>query len=144
MLFRSLLLAGEITIAEGGIWDTPNGDGYFSPKLDTLSPYYIFGEGDTARGNVKLVLTSTGNGGCVARHDTLDVSIQPLITVKASSDDSVCAYRFGFPISVDVSTDSIRWKSLGDGSFYPELDSLNVSYLPGDNDILNEIGRAHV
>jgi gliding motility-associated-like protein len=68
-------LSGTVGIATGGIWTT-SGNGSFSPNDSALSTTYIPGSADTASGTAVLVLTTTGNGNCIAVKDSIVVTIQ--------------------------------------------------------------------
>src|SRR6185436_16079348 len=70
----NVTLSGAVTIASGGQWTT-SGTGTFSPNATTLNATYIPGAADISSGAVNLILTTTGNGGCVAVTDTMHVTI---------------------------------------------------------------------
>jgi gliding motility-associated-like protein len=71
----SVNLNGSVTIATGGQWST-SGDGTFVPNNTTLNATYVPGPADTTGGTVTLVLTSTGNGTCLAVPDSMVITIQ--------------------------------------------------------------------
>ncbi len=130
----SVLLNGAVSIATGGIWST-NGTGLFNPSDSLLTPSYYFSDLDTAVGSVKLFLTSTGNGGCPPKVDSVTYTIQDPLLIESSVLDTLCAYSDLIPISVSVSTGSVLWSSLGDGTFDPSTNGLVTGYLPGSNDL---------
>ncbi|MBI4929429.1 MAG: PKD domain-containing protein, partial [Bacteroidetes bacterium] len=82
----SITLNGTVLNSTGGQWTT-SGNGTFSPNDSTLNGNYIFGSNDTS--TVTLVLTSTGNGQCVAVTDTM-ILIIGRTPVAAFSGSSAC------------------------------------------------------
>ena len=126
-------LNGTISIASGGIWSAL-GSGTFSPSNILLSTDYIFSNADTAAGSVMLILTTTGNGGCAAKSDTIVVSIQGALSINISAPSSACAGAGAVPVSATVSTGQGTWSTLGDGTFTPNNTSLNPLYIPGSGD----------
>ena len=130
----SVQLNGIVTIAIGGIWTTA-GSGTFSPNDSLLTANYLFSLVDTATGSVMLYLTTTGNGGCAAKTDSVVYSIQDPLLISASVVDTVCAYPTLVPISVSVTTDTVIWSTLGDGSFSPSANDTSTNYMPGTVDL---------
>lgn len=126
-------LSGIVLNATGGNWSTA-GDGFFSPSPSVLSPVYNFAGNDTAGGTVALVLTTTGNGSCLPKTDTILVGIIGEVAVNVSAVDTFCANGGAIPVNGNASTGSGTWISLGDGSFFPDSNSLNPDYLPGTGD----------
>ena len=69
----SVALNGSVSgAASGGQWSTL-GNGTFVPDNVTLNASYVFGTNDTS--TVTIVLTSTGNGQCLAVTDTMKISL---------------------------------------------------------------------
>jgi gliding motility-associated-like protein len=69
----SVSLNGTVSgAATGGQWSS-SGNGSFLPDNITLNPTYLIGTNDT--GIVTIVLTSTGNGQCLAVTDTMKILI---------------------------------------------------------------------
>ncbi|MBL4652670.1 MAG: PKD domain-containing protein, partial [Flavobacteriales bacterium] len=130
----SVQLNGIVTIALGGIWTTTGG-GTFSPNDSLLTANYLFSIADTTSGSVILYLTTTGNGGCAAKMDSVTYSIQDPLLISASVVDTVCAYPTLVPVAVSVTTDSVIWSTLGDGNFMPSASDTSTNYLPGTNDL---------
>ncbi len=131
-------LQGFVLNAGGGEWTILTGNGSFSDK-GILAPIYHFGIGDTSATSVKLLLTSTDNGLCVAVTDTMEVKFTPIPKVSAGLDQTVCedtAY-VNIATSYTVATDHL-WTTTGDGFFTPNPQSLNAEYVPGSVDIANK------
>ena len=129
-------LNGVVNIATGGVWTT-SGTGTFLPADSLLNASYQFSTADTSAGTVNLYLTSTGNGGCLGSSDTVTYSFADLITLNASVFDTTCAIPFPIPINVSVSTGSIIWSTLGDGTFDPSATAASSNYIPGATDLIN-------
>jgi gliding motility-associated-like protein len=121
-----------------GIWSTPNGTGLFNPSTTNLNASYTPSNADTLVGTIILVLTSTGNGGCIAASDTVLVNVIPGPIVSAGSDQTVCANNANVNLtgSVSVATGGI-WTSTGTGVFSPADTVLNAVYIPDTTDINN-------
>lgn len=120
-------LMGMVSVAKGGQWSTL-GTGSFSPGDSLLNAIYNFSKEDTTTGQVKLVLTTTGNGGCAVKRDTVLISILDQIIVNASAEDTVCANAGPVAVSVNVSTAQGKWSTAGSGTFTPNATSLNAFY----------------
>lgn len=83
-------LNGTVTNATGGIWTT-TGTGTFTPNTTTLNATYKASVADTLAGNIKLILTTTGNATCNAVSDTMIVSISHTSTkANAGPDKTIC------------------------------------------------------
>ncbi|MGE5521410.1 MAG: PKD-like domain-containing protein, partial [Candidatus Dadabacteria bacterium] len=85
---NSVVLSGTVSTATGGKWTT-SGTGSFSPSSSSLYPKYIPSTEDKNLGRVSLVLTTTGNGNCLAVMDTMNIRIVPLPVVKAGAERDV-------------------------------------------------------
>ncbi|MFT5599981.1 MAG: gliding motility-associated-like protein [Flavobacteriales bacterium] len=110
-------LSGSVTGASStGEW-TSSGLGGFSPSNLTFATNYLVTPADTVAGTVRLILTSTNNGGCLAVSDSLEVTIleKPIITLMV--DDSVCSNLPNFVLSGMVSPGfGSIWTSNGFGN----------------------------
>jgi gliding motility-associated-like protein len=84
----SATLNPSVTIATGGIWST-SGTGNFSPSNTTLNARYNPSSEDIKKGNVRLILKSTGNGGCKEVSDTLLIRIIALPVLKVNLEVEV-------------------------------------------------------
>ncbi len=119
--------------ATAGTWTTL-GSGTFTPNNTTLNATYNLSSADTAAKTVKLVLTSTNNGGCLSVSDTVLIKITPIPTVTIGADTTVCANNNNIPIHATVSSGSGIWKTLGTGTFMPNDSTQNAHYVPGTAD----------
>ena len=128
----SLILNAAIQTATGGIWTTL-GDGTFSDSSDLNASYY-FGANDTIANTVELYFTTTGNGGCLAQVDSLQVDIQNPLELSVMSNDTACRNGGAFNIFSTTNTGQGYWITNGDGSFLPDSNSLNPQYLMGNTD----------
>ncbi|MBK8924324.1 MAG: gliding motility-associated C-terminal domain-containing protein [Crocinitomicaceae bacterium] len=127
-------VAGSVTGASStGIWTT-SGSGSFSPSETDLSSTYTMSSSDTTLSSLTLVLTSTGNGGCLAVADSLMVTIldQPIINII--SDDSICANLPVLSLDGTVTTGySVLWTVDGFGSVSsPTSQSTTYNVNPAD------------
>ena len=130
-------LGGAITIATGGTWAT-SGTGTFTPGNTSLGGAYIPSNSDTTAGTVTLTLTTAGNGFCNAYNDQMIITISPSPIVSAGTDQTLCS---------DVGTVGLNgtvinaaggsWTTSGNGTFSPNNNTLNASYLPTSSDTLN-------
>ena len=128
----SLILNATIQTATGGIWTTL-GDGIFSDSSDLNASYY-FGANDTIANTVELYFTTTGNGGCLAQVDSLQVDIQNPLELSVMSNDTACRNGGAFNIFSTTNTGQGYWITNGDGSFLPDSNSLNPQYVLGNTD----------
>jgi hypothetical protein len=81
-------LGGSFTVATGGIWS--GGNGSFSPSTTNVNATYTPTAAEIANGNVTLILTTTGNGTCVAVTDQVQINYTPSPTANAGPDLSLC------------------------------------------------------
>ncbi|MGZ4084677.1 MAG: PKD domain-containing protein [Bacteroidia bacterium] len=71
----TVILNGAISgITSTGMWSTL-GSGTFVPTSLSLNASYMLSASDSAAGSIKLILTSTGNGNCLAVTDTMNIII---------------------------------------------------------------------
>ncbi len=126
-------LNGNVVHATGGAWS--GGLGSFTPATTSLNAVYVPTAGELAAGHVKLVLTSTGNGGCVATTDTMQVSFTPAPTANAGSDVAVCANAAAVQLNGAVTVATGGLWSGGQGTFSPGANVLNASYTPSATEI---------
>lgn len=78
-------LQGSIDRAGGGIW-TSLGSGNFISQDPSLKAVYLPSVADIKKGSVSLYLTSTGNGNCLAKKDTLQALIKPAPLLDLGKD----------------------------------------------------------
>lgn len=127
-------ICGSVTVASGGTWST-SGSGTFA-NPNNLCTNYFPSAADAASGQVYLVLTTTGNGSCVAEKDTLILYLTPPPNVSTTSIDTACS-NLPFLVIANTATGQGYWTTLGDGTF-PQGDTLlTTNYMPGPNDVAN-------
>lgn len=135
---QTIELDGVITGATtSGTWTT-NGTGMFSPSSASLEANYTPSSADVNTQNLIFILTSTNNGICVAVSDTINVNIYPNGTVNAGADQILCANNPNAVIQGILGGGATQgvWSTSGSGSFIPNTQSLDATYIPSDNDIL--------
>ncbi|MFN5005279.1 MAG: autotransporter-associated beta strand repeat-containing protein [Bacteroidota bacterium] len=100
---------------------------------NTLTPTYIPGVGET--GTITFTLTANSLGSCAAAVDNMVLTITTPPTVNAGSNAEVCqGPNFNFGTRGTTATASgfntITWSG-GTGSFLPNANTLNPTYVPG-------------
>lgn len=114
-----------------GQWFT-SGFGSFTSGTVALTNTYVPSPLDTAANltPIKIVLQSTGP--CPSRTDTIKVKVLPAPLVNASVDQVKCGNNGTVTLngSVQGSTSSGAWSTLGCGSFVPSNTLLSTSYVP--------------
>ncbi|MBL4664991.1 MAG: gliding motility-associated C-terminal domain-containing protein [Nitrospinaceae bacterium] len=117
-------------------WTTP-GDGSFdNPALPGAT--YTPGSGDIGAGFITLTITTNDPDGaepCVPAFDDVIVTINPIATVSAGPNDTICAGSTSLLAGVfGGGASSITWTTPGDGGFNdPNLPG--AIYTPGVADI---------
>lgn len=117
------------------LWST-SGDGIFNDG-SILIPIYTPGINDIANGTVTLTLQANGN--CTPVSDDMILTVTPLPTANAGSDEAVCSVDvFDLSSSGIVPSASnfsdLLWSTSGDGSFN-NTTSITPIYTPGASDI---------
>lgn len=132
-----VVLSGTVTNAGGGTWTT-TGTGTFTPSPNILTPTFNPSAADVSAGMVDLILTTTGNGPCAARNDVITLTITPIPSANAGTDQIVCANAG--PVTLNgsvIGASGGTWTSAGGGSFSPDANTLNAQYTPSAADIVN-------
>ena len=141
----TIYLNGSVTGATGGIWST-TGTGSFIPNDSTLNAIYIVSSTDSAAGIITFTLTTTGNGSCPARTDTILVilgtvnineipdgkNIQILNTEGFATGNGDVIIRFYKPTFATIKLMDIR------GSIVFEKEVSNIIQLPINGNVLSE------
>jgi len=131
-------LAGSVSGgAFTGSWSTL-GSGTFTPNDTVLHAVYVPSNADLTAGTVKLVLTSTHAGSCIAVTDTMKVTITPPPFVDTDDDTVyVCANNAVVELNGAVSgaTTTGKWTTSGNGLFSPNNLALNASYQASPADV---------
>lgn len=120
-----------------GIWSTL-GTGTFTPSNTALNAVYTPSSADLVSGSVMIVLTSTGNGICTARTDTMVITIVPMPVVNAGPDRVVCGNLTDVTLNgtVSGSTTTGLWTTTGSGTFVPDATTLNATYQMSSADVI--------
>lgn len=131
-------LDGSVTGgATTGVWST-SGSGSFMAADTILDATYIPSIGDSALGEIDLVLTSTNMGICAANTDTMKLflTLPPVVDIP---EDTlyVCNNNPEVNLSGTVSGSATtgRWITDGNGIFSPDNISLNTVYQASNQDI---------
>ncbi|CAN5497303.1 hypothetical protein BH11BAC2_BH11BAC2_13430 [soil metagenome] len=135
----SVHLSGSVTGgAVTGLWST-TGTGIFTPNAATLNAIYLPSAADEIAGTAKLRLISTSNGTCIAVRDSMNLTIQRAITINAGSDALKCSNNATLNLAGLVSggTTTGIWSTSGTGTFSPNSNTLNGSYIPSSADTSN-------
>ncbi len=124
--FPDVTLGGALTISTTGQWSTA-GDGSFDDNT-SLTAVYTPGTTDIANGSVALTLTTTDNGGCNAKTDQVDITIEAIPIVDAGPAN-ICSSDAGIPLSGSVTNaGGGQWSTNGTGTFVPGATNLNATY----------------
>lgn len=102
----AIQLSGSIQTATGGIWS--GGTGVFSPSNTALNATYTPSASDISNGFVNLTLTSTGNNGCPASTDIVQLNL------------------IGFTENIALATTNISCNGLSDGEAHISITGLFV------------------
>jgi gliding motility-associated-like protein len=120
------LISGGTT---SGQWSTL-GSGAFNPNAQALNASYTLSAGDLNSASVKLILSTTNNGGCKAGHDTMVIAVNRPAVVSAGASQTVCsnAVLVNLNGSVSAGSSTGQWVTKGAGSFAPNAQALNAAY----------------
>ena len=119
---------------------TSSGDGFFN-NANLVNPIYTPGPLDEENGYitpVTLTLTASGNGSCPGKSESIQLLVEPSISVFAGDDVTICTDQAFYTIS-DASTNKtnpvVSWTTLG-GSQVGFIDptTVNTSYQPQQED----------
>jgi hypothetical protein len=132
----AVVLAG--VIGGGGTTGTwTGGAGSYNPRNTALNATYTPTAGEIAAGGVTLTLTSNDPAGpCGPATDTVRITIQPAATANAGIDQLVCASSPLVQLAgvVGGGASSGTWSG-GAGTFTPNANALNATYLPSAGEI---------
>ena len=132
----NVTLAGIIGgSATSGTWS--GGTGTFNPNANTLNAVYTPSATEIAAGVVELTLTTNDpDGPCLPAIDKMKIFINPVATVNAGADQTVCASDPNVTLAgiVGGSATSGTWSG-GTGTFTPNANTLNAVYTPSAEEI---------
>jgi PKD repeat protein len=123
-------MAGIVDIAQGGIWS--GGSGSFNDNND-LNAVYTPTLLEISAGTFTLTLITTGNWGCPADTDYVNMTYLPDLIINPMPDTLVCEDATSVPLSVSTNptTPNGYWSTPnGTGSFFPSDSTLSTTYLP--------------
>ncbi|MEO5643178.1 MAG: gliding motility-associated C-terminal domain-containing protein [Bacteroidia bacterium] len=120
-----------------GAWTTL-GTGTFAPSNTALNAVYTPSPADLVAGTIRVVLTSTGNGICTPRSDTMVITTIPMPIVSAGPDRVVCGNLTNVVLNgtVSGSTTTGLWTTNGSGTFIPNATTLGATYTLSNADVL--------
>jgi hypothetical protein len=121
--------------ATSGTWS--GGTGIFNPNANTLNAIYTPSAAEIAAGSVELTLTTNDPvGPCPPAIDKMRIIINPVATVNAGADQTVCASDPNVTLAgiVGGSATSATWSG-GSGTFNPNANTLNAIYTPSAAEI---------
>lgn len=127
-----VVLNGSVVGATGGTWS--NGGGSYSPNANDLNATYTPSQSEIDAGSMRLIMTTTGNGDCLATSDTLDIEFTPSPTADAGDDISTC--RNVLPDSLTGTftiANAGKWSG-GSNQFSPSINNATVQYTPSPAD----------
>jgi hypothetical protein len=113
---------------------------HLRPERECAERVYTPSNAEINAGSLWLFLTSTGNGGCNAARDSVQVFFTPAPTVNAGSNAHVCANAAEVVLNGAVTVATGGAWSGGAGSFNPNNTALNATYTPS----LGEIAAGQV
>jgi hypothetical protein len=123
----SVTLNGLVGIATGGTWSR-SGTGSFN-NANLLATTYTLSSADKTAGSVSFVLTTTGNGGCLAARDTVLMTITTAPTVSAGPDKTVCASNATVTLNGAFTVaGGVEWWASGGDNFTPASNQSDVQY----------------
>jgi hypothetical protein len=133
----NVTLAGAVSgSATTGSWS--GGNGTFVPDVNTLNAVYTPSADEIAAGFVTLTLTTDdpdGTGPCSAATDQITITINPAAIADAGVDQTICS---GSDVTlagvVSGSATSGSWSG-GNGTFVPDVNTLNAVYTPSADEI---------
>jgi hypothetical protein len=114
--------------ATSGTWS--GGTGTFNPNANTLNAVYTPSAPEIAAGFVELTLTTNDPAGpCAAATDKMRININPVATVNAGADQTVCSASPTVTLAgiVGGGATSGTWSG-GTGTFNPNANTLNAIY----------------
>jgi hypothetical protein len=113
----SVTLNGWVMNASAAVWS--GGNGTFVPSATVLATGYIPSTSELING-AQLYLTTTGNYGCAAKKDTVNLAFQRQAAINAGPDFTVCATNNILNLSASITNYSLAtalWSSSGTGTF---------------------------
>ncbi len=129
----TVILNGAVTGATGGQWT--GGLGLYNPNGNTLNAAYTPTQSEINAGSVTLMLTTTGNGSCLAVNDQMTIFFTIAPTVNAGADQVVCGNNAHVTLNGTVTVATGGHWSGGSGTYNPNDNTLNAVYTPTAGEI---------
>ncbi|MCX7954704.1 MAG: gliding motility-associated C-terminal domain-containing protein, partial [Bacteroidales bacterium] len=126
-------LHGNIQNAGGGYWS--GGNGTFYPNNYYLNATYTLTQEELNNNTITLYLTSTENGNCLPETDSIIILVTPPPQAYAGSDITLCANELTFNLSGKITGATGGIWSGGTGQYIPGNNSLNIVYIPSQEEI---------
>ena len=126
-------LNGTIQNAGGGSWS--NGSGTYYPNNNILTATYTPSQSEINNGYAMLILTSTGNGECLAVKDTMYIYYTPAPTADAGNDITICKNNPIVNLNGNVTVAGGGIWTGGQGTFNPSNTALTTTYIPSSNEL---------
>ncbi len=124
----SVNLNGSVSNASGGSWS--GGSGLFSPGNSAFNAIYTPTQTEINSGNLKLVLTSSGNASCNAVSDTIMLFFSPAPTADAGTNLVSCSNNPSITLNGSYTVASGAVWSNGQGTFSPSETNMSAIYTP--------------
>src|SRR5690606_31716622 len=117
-------------------WTTA-GTGTFSPDAFTANALYTPSVHDSILGGVYLIFTAYGSGTCGNASDSLFIGVGPTRIAQAGADMDLCANGSAVALAGSITgVSGGTWTTNGSGSFVPDANALDATYLPSAPDLL--------
>ncbi|MFN9114394.1 MAG: hypothetical protein ACK5XN_30400, partial [Bacteroidota bacterium] len=127
----SAAIVSGMSSSNGTISWTENGAGSITAGGTTLTPTYTSAAGDA--GNIVTLTMTVSSSPCAAATATYSVEVNPIATVSANVDQTICATTPNVTLagSIGGSATSATWSG-GTGTFSPDNTTLNAIYTPSE------------
>jgi gliding motility-associated-like protein len=127
-------LNGVVSNSPGFTWSS-SGSGTFLPNPFVLNAKYYPSQSDTTSGSVQLYLSAEpAFAGCNPVVDSLRMTFEGKAVVNAGQAQLRCQGDTAQLSGFAGNASSVNWTTNGTGTFLPNANSLNVSYLPSKAD----------
>lgn len=129
----SVSLSASFQNATGGTWT--GGEGSFFPSNTSLNAIYEPSYNELFTSSLQFTFTTAGNAYCEPESAGLEVLILPPPSVNAGPDLTICANNAPVNLNGTVEGASGGIWTGGNGSFDPDANTLNATYIPSAEEI---------